>query len=109
MSLLSCMDRCFVLTATTPRDNLSYTYQLSRQAEKSFARLDTRYQRLIVQRLDRLAEGPYDTHFSKQLANRHGLRTSRVGDYRILYSVDEALRALLVKTIGPRGSAYRDG
>jgi mRNA-degrading endonuclease RelE of RelBE toxin-antitoxin system len=36
-----------------------------------------------------------------------GQRTSRVGDWRIIYRVDEARQEIMVIAFRPRGKAYR--
>jgi mRNA interferase RelE/StbE len=85
---------------------LNYTYRLSRSAAKGAARLEPRWLRLVQRRLDQLCDDPRDPRLSRELVNRRGLRRSRVGEYRIVYQVDDEIRVLLIETIGPRGEAY---
>jgi mRNA interferase RelE/StbE len=53
-----------------------------------------------------IAENPY--RLGKALvADLTGLYSARRGDYRIIYSVDEAKKVVLVHRVQHRGSAYR--
>lgn len=49
---------------------------------------------------------PFGSH-SKQLTNAGGERSARVGNWRIVYFVDEANQVVEVDAIGPRGEVYR--
>ena len=66
---------------------MSYAVRLSAPAEKDFARLDSNAQRRIRDRLRQLADNPYEARISKQLQGLQGMRSSRVGPWRVLYSV----------------------
>jgi mRNA interferase RelE/StbE len=41
------------------------------------------------------------------MAGHKGLFRIRVGDYRILYEIDDAAHVVTVTRVRPRGSAYR--
>jgi mRNA interferase RelE/StbE len=43
----------------------------------------------------------------KMLAGSHGLLRIRVGDYRVLYAVDDERRMVRIADIGHRGDIYR--
>ncbi len=81
---------------------------LSHEAEKTLDRLDRTTERRIRRRLWELAEAPFDPRLSKPLTGVEDLRSSRVGDWRILFTVNEAAQAVQVLAIRPRGQAYRD-
>lgn len=82
--------------------------ELSREAEKALDRLDRVLERRIRRRLRELAEAPFDPRLSKLLTGVGDLRSSRVGDWRILFTVNETDQAVQVLAIRPRGQAYRD-
>lgn len=86
---------------------MSYTVRLSDPAAKTLARIDKATQRRILARLHELAENPYDPRISKPLVGMDGMRSSRVGAWRILYTVHEAEKVVYVVAIRPRGKAYR--
>ncbi len=86
---------------------MSYCISLADEAAKNLDRLDRTTERRIRAKIRELAENPYDPRISKQLANLEGLRSSRVGRWRILYTVNETSRRLYVSAIRSRGHAYR--
>ena len=86
---------------------MTYDVRLVRHAEAYLRRLDARTRERVTRQLERIAGDPYGP-FSKQLTNAEGRRSVRVGDIRILYSVDDVERVVLVSAIGPRGHVYRD-
>ena len=69
-------------------------------------RLDVPTQERIRERLRELAADPLGN--SKPLHNAGGRRSSRVGDYRIIFTIDQGRGRLNVLAIAPRGRAYRD-
>lgn len=85
---------------------MSYSIRLLREAEKALDRIDQRIGTRIRSRLRELGENPFDPRISKPLTGLD-LRSSRVGDWRILYAVNELEQALYVVAIRPRGGAYR--
>ena len=60
----------------------------------------------IVQRLVQLGDDPFGPH-SKPLEGRTNDRSSRVGGWRIIFSVDRQRELVEVSAIGPRGQIYR--
>jgi mRNA interferase RelE/StbE len=61
----------------------------------------------LAERLQELALEPYSTRISKAVKMEPGQRTSRVGDWRIIYRVDENNQEIKVIAFRPRGKAYR--
>jgi len=57
--------------------------------------------------LDQLAEAPFDPHLSIPLKNSGGLRRSRVGGWRIIFTVDDGSKSIDVTTIERRGQVYQ--
>lgn len=87
---------------------MSYLAQLSREAVKRLDRLDRATCARIERRLYELKASPYDPGISKLLKGPEGVRSSRVGDWRILYTINEKVKTIYVIAIRPRGEAYRD-
>lgn len=86
---------------------MSYTQKLSRRAVKDLDALDKDVCARILNRLDELVNDPYDSRLSTKLTNKGELRKSRVGDWRIIFTVDDEKRELLLVTIEHRGQVYR--
>jgi mRNA interferase RelE/StbE len=80
--------------------------RLSNRAAKDLDRLNRGTQERILNRLDQLAEAPDDPRFSNLLTNRGGLRKSRVGGWRIIFSVNHDRKTVHVVTIERRGQVY---
>jgi len=80
---------------------------VAREAEKILDRLDRPTERRIRARFAQLAEDPFDPRLSAPLAERAGVRKSRVGGWRILFTVDRDAKILYVATIDTRGQVYK--
>lgn len=84
---------------------MTHTIRFSKQANSYLKRLDPTTRRRVLTRLDEVAVDPYGLA-SKALFGTP-MRSARVGDYRILFEVDDVALEILVGTIGPRGQVYR--
>ncbi|MBZ5529705.1 MAG: type II toxin-antitoxin system RelE/ParE family toxin [Acidobacteriia bacterium] len=80
---------------------------MAKPAMRKLNHLDGPLKLRIRKRLRQLAADPFNPTYSKPLNGLNGLRSSRVGDWRILYTLDEVNSALFVTAIRPRGDAYR--
>ena len=86
---------------------MSYAIQLSKRAESYMDRLDRTTRRRMWDRIDEVAAERYGRK-SKPLSGIPGARPARVGDYRIVFEVDDRAHAVLVTIVGPRGQVSRD-
>ena len=89
---------------------MSYGVELSKPATRTLDRMDRSMERRVRERIKLLAQDLYDQRISKRLVNMGGMRSSRVGRWRILYIVTEVTEAELtvyVIDVRPRGQAYR--
>ena len=86
---------------------MTYEIRLYREAIKALDRMDRKTEERIRRRLRELADNPTASRLSKPLKGMEGLRSSRVGEWRILYVVDELNMAVAVLAVRPRGQAYR--
>lgn len=82
---------------------MNYSVVLSDEAAKVLLRTDAK----LRARLHQLAENPFDPRLSAPLTDRPGVRKSRVGDWRILFTVDRPARRVQVATVDTRGQVYR--
>ena len=78
-----------------------------RAAEKSLDRIPADRRRQIVDRIARLSAGLQNHGLDvRPLAGRPGLFRLRVGDYRVLFSIDEAAEVVTIELIRTRGDVY---
>ena len=84
------------------------TYQLVilPSAERDMARLDLPVRRRVDSRILALAEDPPPPGCLK-MAGPGDLYRVRVGDYRVVYTVEDARLVVLVVRIGHRSDVYR--
>jgi mRNA interferase RelE/StbE len=83
-----------------------YRILFSRGAIKTLRRMPQNISRLIRSKIDGLAQDAYAPNNNvKKLVGRPGYRL-RVGDWRVIYDLDNGLRILSVERIAPRGGAY---
>jgi mRNA interferase RelE/StbE len=85
---------------------VKFEVRLSDRAAKDIDRLNRKTQLRMLSRLDRIAEAPYEPRFSSGLSHLGGLRKSRIGGWRIIFSVDEAGKIVNVVTVERRGQVY---
>jgi len=80
---------------------------LQKAAEKALDDLPDRDRDRIIAALRRLASDPFAARAVKALAAREDFRL-RVGDYRVLYSLEPETRTLRVERIGQRGASMTE-
>lgn len=86
---------------------MTYRVNLEPPAEKKLARLDHPMRRRVIRRLCELAADPFDPRIGKPLQGVGKLRSSRLGDWRIIYTVNIVEGAIHILSVNPRGEAYR--
>ena len=84
---------------------MPYTVKLKRSAEKELDNLPTKIDYKVINILLSLKENPFPRN-SKKLRGREGYRI-RVGDYRILYLIDEREKDVEVISVAHRREVYR--
>ena len=77
----------------------SYYVEFAPSAARSLAKLERSLQRRIARRLDALASDPRPRG-SEKLRGAAGRYRIRVGDYRIIYDIDDAELLILVLGVG---------
>jgi len=80
---------------------------IHRKAEKILKRLDGDALERIRRTIRGLASEPRPAGV-KKMTGYENLYRVRVGDWRIIYTIEEARLIVLVLEISTRGSAYRD-
>ena len=59
-----------------------------------------------IARIDRLADEPRPRDSVALKGKRRGYLRVRVGDYRVVYAVDDRARTVSIVNVGPRESIY---
>ena len=87
---------------------MSWAYSFASTAERAFKQLDRQARSGIIRYLEeRIATSDDPTRFGKPLRGElHGYWRYRVGDYRIVCSVDRGQLLVLVVKVGHRSSIY---
>jgi mRNA interferase RelE/StbE len=85
---------------------MAYRILFVSRAEKGFKRLSADIQDRIISEINSLAEDPRPAGAVK-LKGSDNLYRVRVGNYRIIYAVEDELLVVLVVDIGHRREIYR--
>jgi len=83
----------------------SYSLLIKPSAVKELERLPAKPRRLIVRKIESIAEDPRPRG-SEKLSGKD-LHRVRQGDYRVLYDVQDKARVVVVIRIGHRREVYR--
>jgi len=85
-----------------------YEIEFSRKAAKFYQKVDTTTVRRLNAALNILAEDLFSHYSIKRLSGElKGSCRIRVGDIRIIYSVDESQKIVYIEVIGFRGDVYK--
>jgi mRNA interferase RelE/StbE len=85
---------------------VSYAVSVRPAAQRQFARLPTNAKRAVAASLEALAVEPRPRNHIKLSGSSDSYRI-RVGDYRVVYQIDDASRKVLVTVVGHRREVYR--
>lgn len=85
---------------------MSYRVEFAPSAAISLRKLDVTIQRRLLDKADWLAIHPRG-HGVEKLTGREDLHRIRVGDYRMIFAIDDDQRIVTVAVIGHRREAYR--
>ncbi len=84
---------------------MTYRIEWRPRARKAFLALDKPVRRRIGEAVDALAADPRPAA-AKMITGAHGVLRIRVGDYRVLYTIDEGQLIVLVLDAGHRSEIY---
>jgi mRNA interferase RelE/StbE len=84
-----------------------YSVSFARSARKELERLSDEVANRILAKIEALAENPRPAGIIK-LQGQKNLWRLRVGDYRVVYSIDDLSKAVDVSVIRHRRDVYRD-
>lgn len=84
---------------------MTYRIIIPKAVQKQIDKLANDVQNSIIQSLLNLSENPRPSN-SLKMKNNQGYR-SRVGEYRILYDIDDKTQAVTLRRVGHRQDIYR--
>ena len=85
---------------------MKYSIEFKRSATKELKKIPRSDRRKVGDRIDSLAENLPDPVTTKMKGD-NPFHKVRVGDYRIVYEIQEGLHVILVLKIGHRKDVYR--
>jgi len=86
---------------------LSYRIEIKGSAAKALKKIPKANRKRIVEKIDSLAESPPNPDTTKMKGN-NPFHKVRIGDYRIVYEIQEDVLVILVVKIGHRKDIYRN-
>ena len=85
---------------------MNYRLEFGKQAAKQFKALSAKTQQRLQHKIDALKEQPRPAGVVK-LAGEENLYRIRVGNYRIIYNIQDNRLLILVVKVGHRKNVYR--
>ena len=95
------------MTDSDEQPERRYDIQFGKGVEKLLGKLDNSVSKGLVEAIETLAVEPAPSGV-KPLVGHPGLLRVRVGDYRVVYTVDDEVLVVLVVHLGHRSTVYRD-
>ena len=84
-----------------------YNIHFTKQVYKTLRKTPQDIVKRMREKLEQIATDPYTKHANvTKLQNRPGYRL-RIGDWRVIYDVEDEKLIILVLKVGPRGEVYR--
>ncbi len=85
---------------------MTYEVEITPAAKRQIKKLTKSIQQLIVERLEELVDNPRPPGVIKMEAEENLYRV-RVGDYRIIYEIQDSVLLIVVVKVGHRANVYR--
>lgn len=82
-----------------------YNVVISKSASKEIANLPSQIINRIIPAIKKLGENPRPSGCKKLKGGQNAWRI-RVGDYRVIYTIDDVIRIVDVRSIGHRKDIY---
>ncbi|MBI5882834.1 MAG: type II toxin-antitoxin system RelE/ParE family toxin [Elusimicrobia bacterium] len=85
---------------------MSYRIEFAPSAARAFKKLDRSVRERIIPKIDALVVNPRP-HGAEKLAGVENRYRLRVGDYRVIYAIEDGLRLVIIAVIAHRRESYR--
>ena len=86
---------------------MSYRIEVKKSAAKALKKIPKTDRKRIVDKIDNLAKSPPNPDTTKMTGN-NPFHKVRVGDYRIVYEIQDDVLLILIVKIGHRKDIYRN-
>jgi len=86
---------------------MKYIVVYSKTALKEIKELPAQYARKVFKKTEMLAENPRPPGCKKLVGSKESMWRIRIGDYRILYSIDDTIKIVDIRKIGHRRDIYQ--
>jgi mRNA interferase RelE/StbE len=86
---------------------MRYQVDFAKHAQRHFRNLSPQVQKRLLPRIRALADNPRPPGVM-QMAGDDVLYRLRVGDYRVIYTIEDDVLLVLVVSVGHRKEIYRD-
>ena len=83
---------------------MKYEIKITRNVQKSLAKIEKKFRDRIVEKIYELQEDPYKN--AKKLTGREAYRI-RIGRYRVIYEIHDEELVVIVINIGHRRDIYK--
>ena len=83
-----------------------YQIEFAPAAKRQIKKLPRNIQKIIIERAEKLQMNPRPSGV-KKLVGQHSLYRIALGDYRVIYKVDDNVLLVLIVKIGNRKDVYR--
>ncbi|HPW87693.1 MAG TPA: type II toxin-antitoxin system RelE/ParE family toxin [Kaistella chaponensis] len=85
---------------------MSYKIEFTRKALKNLSKISSKYQVLIIDKLELLSKNPFEAQNVKNLKGENDFYRLRVADYRIIFQIINKELVILVIDINHRKDIY---
>lgn len=83
-----------------------YVISFKRSAEKEFERLPQSSIKRVARAIDALATNPRPSGSKKLEGKKESLWRIRIGDYRVIYAIEDEIEIVEIRRIGHRKDIY---
>jgi mRNA interferase RelE/StbE len=84
-----------------------YSIQIKKSAIKEIESIPSFYIKKIINAIEKLSENPKPDGCKKIVGSKENMWRIRIGDYRIIYVIDENLKIVDVRRVSHRKDAYK--
>ncbi len=86
---------------------MPYTVTIKRQAQKKLQSLPRNERIRLAEKINQLGQNPDDSGLDTKRLAGTPLYRLRVGDWRIIYDRQDAVKVITIEKVKPRGDAYK--